>query len=207
MPDRSESFQSNECSDVALSYATLPRAPKIAPNLFSTLQRSSPDSWQQLRATEHSVPGYYQWSVQPVQINRAEQHTVNTNFLGSPGRSLRNSPFQPTPAYGDYDSYPVLHWPPPPPTLEYSTVRMPRSSSIGRGDARRSAFAPQPRIQGPKRVDMPPEEDWRQKSMAPPMGVRRQNPTYSPHRTFSSPSDMYGTTSWRGPSAFHRHGR
>ncbi|XP_073452788.1 ubiquitin carboxyl-terminal hydrolase 54 isoform X2 [Aquarana catesbeiana] len=206
MPDRSENIRGNDCSDAALSYATLPRAPKTTPSLFSTLQRSSPDSWQQLRATEQGVHSYHQWSGQPVQINRTEQQTVNSSFLGSPGRSLRNSPFQPTSAYGDFDRYSVHHRPPPP-TLEYSTLRMPRSSSIGRGDTWGSAFAPQPRIQGPKRVDMPPEEDWRQKSLAPPMGVMRQHPAYSPHRTFSSASDMYGTTSWRGSSAFQRHGR
>ncbi|XP_040176394.1 inactive ubiquitin carboxyl-terminal hydrolase 54 isoform X3 [Rana temporaria] len=204
MPDRSENIRGNECSDAALSYATLPRAPKTTPSLFSTLQRSSPDSWQQLRATEQGVHSYHQWSGQPVQINRTEQHTVNSSF--SPFRSLRNSPFQPTSAYGDFDRYSVHHRPPPP-TLEYNTLRMPRSSSIGRGDTWGSAFSPQPRIQGPKRVDMPPEEDWRQKSLAPPMGVRRQHPAYSPHRTFSSASDMYGTTSWRGSSAFQRHGR
>ncbi|XP_018421521.1 PREDICTED: inactive ubiquitin carboxyl-terminal hydrolase 54 isoform X6 [Nanorana parkeri] len=206
MPDRSEGIRGNEFSDVALSYATLPRAPKTTPSLFSTLQRSSPDSWQQLRATEQSVPSYHQWSGQPAQINRAEQHAVNSSFLGSPGGSLRNSPFQPTSAYGDYDSY-SMHRRPPPPTSNFSTLRMPRSSSIGRGETWGSAFTPQPRIQGPKRVDMPPEEDWRQKSLTPPVGVRRQHPSYSPHRTFTTAPDMYGTTSWRGSSAFYRHGR
>ncbi|XP_068114159.1 ubiquitin carboxyl-terminal hydrolase 54 isoform X3 [Hyperolius riggenbachi] len=207
MPDRSESVRENEYSDVAMSYATLPRAPRITTNLYSTsLQRSPPDSWQQPRTMEQSFSSYRQWSGPPVQANRAEQNTASPSFLCSPDRSLRNSPFQPTSSYGNYDSY-TANRRPPPPTSEYSTLRMPRSSSNGRGDAWRSAFAPQPRVQGPKRVDMPPEEDWRHNNVTPPMGARRQHPAYSPHRTFSSATDVYGTVSWRGPSAFHRHGR
>ncbi|KAM9326354.1 ubiquitin carboxyl-terminal hydrolase 54 [Gastrophryne carolinensis] len=204
MPDRSESVRGNEYSDMALSYATLPRAPKMNPCLYSsTLQRSSPDSWQKARAMEQSISSYHQWSGPANQTERAEQHIVSAGFVGSPNRSMQNSLFQPTSTYDEYDNFSANRRPSPL-TGEY---RMPQISSVGRGETRRSAFAPQPRSQGPKRVDMPPEEDWRQKNMAPQMGVGRQPPTYSPHRTFSPASDVYGATNWRGTSAFHRHVR
>ncbi|XP_075697782.1 ubiquitin carboxyl-terminal hydrolase 54 isoform X2 [Rhinoderma darwinii] len=206
LPDRSEGVRGSEHSDMAVSYATLPRAPKIGSNLYSTTsQRSSPDSWQQPGAMEHNIPTYHPWSGHTVQANGPDQNMINSRFLGSPGRKLQNGLFQQESSHRVYETYKINRRPPP--STEYCTLSMPRSSSMGRGDVLANAFAPQPRIQGPRRVDMPPEEDWRQNNFAPQMSEWRQHPTYSPHRNYSSASDMYGKASWRGTSAFSRNGR
>ncbi|XP_063817396.1 inactive ubiquitin carboxyl-terminal hydrolase 54 isoform X1 [Pseudophryne corroboree] len=209
LPDRSESVRGSEFSDVALSYASLPRTPKIHSNVYSTtLQRSPGHTWQQPGAAEQSSLSYHQRSGRTVQTNVPDQNMVNSSFLGSSARRLPNGIFQQTSGYGGYDSPAMNRRPPPPlPTSEYCTLRMPRSTSMGKGDTWGNVFAPQPRIQGPKRVDMPPEQDWRHNSFAPQMGGWRQPPPYSPHRTLSSASDIYGTASWRGTSAMPRNGR
>ncbi|XP_073541884.1 ubiquitin carboxyl-terminal hydrolase 54 isoform X4 [Phyllobates terribilis] len=204
LPDRSESVRVTEHSDMAVGYATLPRAPKIGSNLYSS-QRSSPDSWQQPGAMEHNIPTYHQWSGHTVQANGPDQNMVNSNLLGSPGRRLQNGLYQQESSYRGYEAYKMNRRPSP--STEYCTLSMPRSSSMGRGDVLSKAFAPQSRVQGPRRVDMPPDEDWRQNSFAPLMSGWRQHPAYSPHRTYSSASDMFGTASWRGTSALPRNGR
>ncbi|XP_069609338.1 ubiquitin carboxyl-terminal hydrolase 54 isoform X3 [Ranitomeya imitator] len=201
LPDRSESGRVTEHSDMAVSYATLPRAPKISSNKYPS-QGSSPDSWQQPEAMEHNISTYHQWSGHSVQANRPDQNMVNCS---SPGRRLQNGLYQQESSYRGYEAYKMNRRPSP--STEYSTLSMPRSSSMGRGDVLSKAFAPQSRVQGPRRVDMPPEEDWRQNSFAPQMSGWRQHPAYSPHRTYSSASDMFGTASWRGTSALPRNGR
>ncbi|KAG8551943.1 hypothetical protein GDO81_004347 [Engystomops pustulosus] len=201
VPDRSESVRVTEHSNMAVSYATLPRAPKISSNIYST-QRSSPVSWQNPGVVEHNIPIYHQWSGHTVQANGPDQNVVNPVLLGSPGRRLQNGLFQPEGGYRGHETYQMNRKPSP----EYCTLSMPRSSSMGR-DVLVPGFAPQPRIQGPRRVDMPPEEDWRQNSYSPQISGWRQHPAYSPHRTFSSASDTYGTGSWRATSAFSRNGR
>ncbi|XP_040293880.1 inactive ubiquitin carboxyl-terminal hydrolase 54 isoform X4 [Bufo bufo] len=198
LPDRSESVRVTEHSDMEVSYATLPRAPKIGSSLYST-QRSSPG------AMEPNIPTYQKWSGHTVQANGPDPIMGNSSLLGSPGKSLQNGLFQQESSYGGYQTYKMNRRPSP--STEYCTLTMPRSSSMGRGDLMVNAFAPQPRMQGPRRVDMPPEEDWRQNSCSPQMGRWRQHPTYSPHRTYSSASDMYGTAIWRGSSALPRNGR
>ncbi|XP_066456602.1 inactive ubiquitin carboxyl-terminal hydrolase 54 isoform X4 [Eleutherodactylus coqui] len=200
LPDRSESIRVTERSDMAVSYGTLPRASKIGPNLYST-QRSSPDSWQQPGAVEHNIPIYHQRSSQTVQANSPDQNMVNSS---SPGRRIQNGLFQQESNYRGYETYKMNRRPSP--STEYCTLSMP-CSSMGRGDVSAKAFTPQPRVQGPRRVDIPPEEDWRQNSFAPQMGGWRPHPAFSPNRTYSSASDMYGTTSWRGTSALPRNGR
>ncbi|XP_073416137.1 ubiquitin carboxyl-terminal hydrolase 54 isoform X3 [Dendrobates tinctorius] len=201
LPDRSESVRVTEHSDMAVSYASVPRAPKIGSNKYPS-QRSSPDSWQQPGAMEHSIPTYHQWSGHTVQANGPDQNMVN---FSSPGRRLQNGLYPQESSYRGYEAYKMNHRPSP--STEYCTLSMPRSSSMGRGDVLSKAFAPQSRMQGPRRVDMPPEEDWRQNSFAPQMSGWRQQPAYSPHRTYSSASDMFGTASWRGTSALPRNGR
>lgn len=204
LPDRSESVRVTEHSDMAVSYATLPRAHKVDSNLYST-QRSSPDSWQQPGAMEHNIPTYHQWSGHTMRANGPDQNMVNSSLLGSPGRRLQNGMFQQESSYWGHETYKMNRRPSP--STEYCTLSMPRSSSMGRGDVLVKAFAAQPRIQGPRRVDMPPDEDWRQNSFAPQMGGWRQHPAYSPRRTYSSASDMYSTATWRGTSALPRNGR
>ncbi|XP_044154856.1 inactive ubiquitin carboxyl-terminal hydrolase 54 isoform X4 [Bufo gargarizans] len=198
LPDRSESVRVTEHSDMEVSYATLPRAPKIGSSLYAT-PRSSPG------AMEQNIPTYQKWSGHTVQANGPDPIMVNSSLLGSPGKSLQNGLFQQESSYRGYQTYKMNRRPSP--STEYCTLTMPRSSSMGRGDLMVNAFAPQPRMQGPRRVDMPPEEDWRQNSCSPQMGGWRQHPTYSPHRTYSSASDMYGTAIWRGSSALPRNGR
>ncbi|KAM4031732.1 ubiquitin carboxyl-terminal hydrolase 54 isoform 2-T2 [Anomaloglossus baeobatrachus] len=204
LPDRSESVRVTEHSDMAVSYASLPRASKIGSNLYSS-QRSSPESWQQPGAVEHTIPTYRQWSGLTVQANGSDQNMVNSSLLSSPGRRRQNEFYQKESNYRGYEAYKMDRRPSP--STEYCTLSMPRSSSMGRGDVFANVFAPQSRMQGPRRVDIPPEEDWRQNSCAPQMNGWRQHPAYSPHRTYSSASDMFGTTSWRGTSALPRNGR
>ncbi|XP_053306066.1 inactive ubiquitin carboxyl-terminal hydrolase 54 isoform X2 [Spea bombifrons] len=202
MPDRGEIVRSNKYSNMALSYATLPRAPKLSPGLHSSPPQRSVDHWQDAGAEEQNIPGCLLWSGQ---ISSSEQHMVNCGSIGSPGRRSQVGLSQQTSGFRGYE--PSTMNCKPQTTTGYNTFRMPRSSSMGRGDTWENSFMPQPRIQSPKRVDMPPEDDWRQNSFAPQLGGRRPRPVFSPHRTFSSASDVYGTSNWRGAFALHRNGQ
>ncbi|XP_015272869.1 PREDICTED: inactive ubiquitin carboxyl-terminal hydrolase 54 [Gekko japonicus] len=50
---------------------------------------------------------------------------------------------------------------------------------------------PQAKAPGPRRVDMPPDEDWRQNSYIPQPGARRRLPTHLTDVTYSSPPEAH----------------
>ncbi|KAM8924213.1 ubiquitin carboxyl-terminal hydrolase 54 isoform 2-T2 [Pelodytes ibericus] len=199
LPDRGEIDRGNEYSNASLSYATFPRTPKYgSPVHSSPSQRPNAECWQHTRAEEQSNPISHRWS-------GPDQHTMSSGFMSSPGRRSQSGLFQQSPGYRGFESFTMNHKPPV--ITDYCTLRMPRSSSMGRGDLWENATAPQPRIQSPKRVDMPPDDDWRQNSFAPQIGGRRPHPVYSPHRTYQPTADVYGTVNWRGAFAMHRNAR
>ncbi|MEE6488485.1 hypothetical protein FKM82_015240 [Ascaphus truei] len=201
LPDWGETVRGKEYLNMALTYGTFPRAPRLKSNLSSmTSQRSCVDPWQHTGAGEQSVPSHHLWSGHSAQACIPDNRITNSSSIGSPGRRSQGDLLQHTSGYRGYESYTMDRRPQT--SVGYSNLRMPRSSSLDRGDT----WAPQPRIQGPKRVDMPPEDDWRQNSFAPQLGGRRPHPAYSPHRTYSS-AGVYGTNSWKADSAFHRNGR
>ncbi|CAH2321883.1 inactive ubiquitin carboxyl-terminal hydrolase 54 isoform X1 [Pelobates cultripes] len=206
LPDGGETIKSSEYSEMALSYATLPRVPRFSSPIHSnhSPRLNHIDCWQNKRAVEQSSPSGHLWSGQAAPTSGPDHRMINSGFISSPGKRL-SGPFQQTSGYRGYESYLVNRMPLSP--VEYGNLRMPRSSSVGRGDSWRSSLAPQPRIQSPKRVDMPPDDDWRQNSYSPQLGGKRPLPVYSSHRTYSPSSDVYGTVNWRGGINLHRNGR
>ncbi|KAM4702538.1 ubiquitin carboxyl-terminal hydrolase 54 isoform 2-T2 [Rhinophrynus dorsalis] len=205
LPDRGETVRGDEFSSMSLSYATLPRVPRLSSTSYATTSRTSVDSWQHTSTGEQSVPTLQQRASHAAQTSGPDMHSVNPSYLESPGRSPKAGLYQHTLGYSGYPPYVLNNRQTA--TEEYCALRMPLTSSIGRGDIWADSLAPQSRNQGPKRVDMPPEDDWRQNSFSPQVGGRRLHPAYSPHRTYSSAPEVYGTNSWRASAALHRNGR
>ncbi|KAM4636313.1 ubiquitin carboxyl-terminal hydrolase 54 isoform 2-T2 [Discoglossus pictus] len=200
MPDRGETVRGNEYPSMALSYATLPRAPRL-----NSTQRSYTDPWQQTCAGEQTLPSQHLLSGEAAKASVPDKQIGHTGFMGSLGRRSQGGLFQQTSGYRGYESYTTNHRPKV--NTDYCTLRMPPNSSMDRRVTWENPMASQPRNQGPKRVDMPPEEDWRQNSFSSQAGGRTPHPGFSQNRTYLTASDIYGTNSWRAPSAFHRNGR
>uniref|UniRef100_A0A8C5QV88 Ubiquitin specific peptidase 54 n=1 Tax=Leptobrachium leishanense TaxID=445787 RepID=A0A8C5QV88_9ANUR len=206
MPDGGEVIRSNEYSDMALSYATYPRGPKFSSPVHSNLSPRSNhiDLWQSKRVVEQNIPSGHLRSGHSTPTSGVDYRVMNSGFMSSPGKRSQSGPFQQKSGFRAYESYAADRKPLP--AVEYNTLRMIRSSSVGRGDTWGNAMPPQARVQSPKRVDMPPEDDWRQNSLAPQL-VRRSHPAFTPLRTYSPNSEIHGTGSWRGAFTVHRNGR
>eukprot|EP00079_Xenopus_tropicalis_P037593 XP_017951364.1 PREDICTED: inactive ubiquitin carboxyl-terminal hydrolase 54 isoform X3 [Xenopus tropicalis] len=201
MSDRGENVQGNEQSRMALSYATFPRAPRLSATPTATAsQRSYAVLGQQTNNRDQNVPSHYRWSGHTSQGSAPDKHMVNSSFMTSPGWRSQSPQTSGYGGYSNSSAYPKAQ-----DTADYSTLRMPRSSSISRGDIWETSQANQSRVQGPKRVDMPPEEDWRHNTFTTQFGGRKTQPVFSPHRTYSSAADLYGANSWR--AALNRNGR
>ncbi|XP_053547985.1 inactive ubiquitin carboxyl-terminal hydrolase 54 [Bombina bombina] len=199
LPDRSETLRGNEYPSMALSYATLPRTPRLKASMS---QKSYVDARQHSGTGEQCVPNHRQWQGHIAQAT--DKSAMNSGLMCSLGNRPQADLFQKSTGYRGYESYNTNHRPLN--SVDYCTLRMPHNSSMDRRVTRGNSLA-QPRIQGPKRVDMPPEEDWRQNSFAPQAGNRRSHLAYSPHRNYLTASEVYGNNNWRTAPTFHRNGR
>lgn len=79
-----------------------------------------------------------------------------------------------------------------PASTDYSTLRVPHQPSWDLSAPQGCPVPPSSvKAPGPRRVDMPPEEDWRQNSYTPQPGRRWMLPVHVKDGTFSSASEAH----------------
>uniref|UniRef100_A0A8B9CM07 Ubiquitin specific peptidase 54 n=1 Tax=Anser brachyrhynchus TaxID=132585 RepID=A0A8B9CM07_9AVES len=175
VPDRGEAFQGEEYPGVALSYGSLPCAPR------GTLsQGQKPLVNLPLGGGASNVSGRWLNMSYPARQTATlpdKRTTLWGKHAGQPGKSLQEGFFQ----------QPSQHQ-----ITDYSTLRMPHEPSW---DPSAPQGCPVPpscvKAPGPRRVDMPPDEDWRQNSYTPQPGRRRMLPVHVKDGTFSSASETH----------------
>ncbi|NXE53313.1 UBP54 hydrolase, partial [Casuarius casuarius] len=97
--------------------------------------------------------------------------TLWGGYAGQPARSLQGGFLQQPSQRQMHESYTVSCRLPP--GTDYSTLRIPREPSWDPGAPQGCPVPPScTKAPGPRRVDMPPEEDWRQNSYTPQPGRR-----------------------------------
>uniref|UniRef100_A0A8B9EFU9 Ubiquitin specific peptidase 54 n=1 Tax=Anser cygnoides TaxID=8845 RepID=A0A8B9EFU9_ANSCY len=176
VPDRGEAFQGEEYPGVALSYGSLPCAPR------GTLsQGQKPLVNLPLGGGASNVSGRWLNMSYPARQTATlpdKRTTLWGKHAGQPGKSLQEGFFQQPSQHQMHESYAIgcrL-----PASTDYSTLRMPHEPSW---DPSAPQGCPVPpscvKAPGPRRVDMPPDEDWRQNSYTPQPGRRRMLPVHA----------------------------
>ncbi|XP_061214629.1 inactive ubiquitin carboxyl-terminal hydrolase 54 [Neopsephotus bourkii] len=189
VPDRGEAFQGEDYPGVALSYGSLPFAPK------GTLsQGQKPLVNPHLGGGASSVSGCWlntSYSARQTATLPDKRMMLWGKHAGQPGKSLHHQIHE---SYATGCRLPV--------STDYSTLRIPHEPSW---DPSSSQGCPVPpscvKAPGPRRVDMPPEEDWRQNSYTPQPGRRRMLPVHVVDGTYSSASEAHRNTLARAAAA------
>ncbi|XP_030059267.1 ubiquitin carboxyl-terminal hydrolase 54 isoform X2 [Microcaecilia unicolor] len=187
-PASGEDFQNEESQSVALSYGTLPLTKRFSSS--PSEQRPFADQWQHAAVRGQSVPSHQEWMSPVDSVTVPDLETMNQGLGAIPNKKLQRGVLQETSGYRVYE--PNITARRPVPGRDVNTFRTPQEPSWDSGDLREMSVLFRPRTQGPRRVDMPPEDDWRQNSYAPQV-VGRIYPAGD--RTFSSTSN-YGTGNW-----------
>uniref|UniRef100_A0A8D0HPW7 Ubiquitin specific peptidase 54 n=1 Tax=Sphenodon punctatus TaxID=8508 RepID=A0A8D0HPW7_SPHPU len=179
VPDRSETFRGEDHPGLALNYGSLPCAPKDA-----STEGHSPFIDQHLGTGASSVPGHWlQMSLTARQTaTLPDKRTVPLGYTAHPGKE-------------GFLQHPSRHRMREPysiycrPSTDYSTLGAARGPSREQG-ALPGCPVPPPyaKAPGPRRVDVPPEEDWRQNSYTPQPGGRRTLPVHMVDGTYSAAS-------------------
>ncbi|XP_069719615.1 ubiquitin carboxyl-terminal hydrolase 54 isoform X2 [Phaenicophaeus curvirostris] len=198
VPDRGEAFQGEDYPGVALSYRSLPCAPK------GTLsQGQKPLINPHLEGGTSSVSGPWMSASYPARQTATlsdKRTTLWGKHAGQPGKSLQEGFFQQPSQHHMHRSYAVgcrL-----PASTDYSTLRIPHEPSWDPGASQGCPVPPScAKAPGPRRVDMPPDEDWRQSSYTPQPGRRRVLPMHVMDGTFSSSSEAHRNTLARAAAA------
>ncbi|XP_006016321.1 inactive ubiquitin carboxyl-terminal hydrolase 54 isoform X1 [Alligator sinensis] len=184
MPDGGETFQGEDHTGVALSYGSLPCTQKCP-----SAQGQRPLD-QRLGGGASSLSGCW------LQLSHTARQTVTLPdkqkmHLGFPGQSdkgLQEDFLQQPLQYQMLESYSIKCRPPS--STDYSTLRAPWGLPWNSGHPQGCPVPPaRAKVPGPKRVDMPPEEDWRQNSYTPQPGGRRKLPVRVVDGAFSSASE------------------
>ncbi|XP_069652458.1 ubiquitin carboxyl-terminal hydrolase 54 isoform X4 [Haliaeetus albicilla] len=188
VPDRGEAFQGEGYPGVALSYGTLPCAPK------GTLsQGQKPLVNPHLGGGASSVSGRWLNTSYPARQTATlpdKRTTLWGKHAGQPGKSLQEGFLQQPSQHQMHESYAISCRLPA--STDYSTLRIPREPSWDPGASQGCPVPPScVKAPGPRRVDMPPEEDWRQNSYTPQPGRRRMLPMHVMDGTFSSASEAH----------------
>ncbi|XP_040419332.1 inactive ubiquitin carboxyl-terminal hydrolase 54 isoform X3 [Cygnus olor] len=188
VPDRGEAFQGEDYPGVALSYGSLPCAPR------GTLsQGQKPLVNLPLGGGASNVSGRWLNVSYPARQTGTlpdKRTMLWGKHAGQPGKSLQEGFFQQPSQHQMHESYAIgcrL-----PASTDYSTLRMPHEPLW---DPSAPQGCPVPpscvKAPGPRRVDMPPDEDWRQNSYIPQPGRRQMLPVHVKDGTFSSASEMH----------------
>lgn len=184
MPDGGETFQGEDHTGVALSYGSLPCTQKC------------PSAQGQRPLDQHLGGGASSLSGCWLQLSHTARQTVTLPdkqkmHLGFPGQSdkgLQEDFLQQPLQYQMLESYSIKCRPPS--STDYSTLRAPWGLPWNSGHPQGCPVPPaRAKVPGPKRVDMPPEEDWRQNSYTPQPGGRRKLPVRVADGAFSSASE------------------
>ncbi|NXJ78694.1 UBP54 hydrolase, partial [Trogon melanurus] len=169
VPDRGEAFQGEDYPGVTLSYGSLSCAPK---DILS--QGQKPLVNPRFGGGASSVSGHWLNTSYPARQTATlpdKRTKLWGKHTGQPGKSLQEGFLQQPsqhPVHQSYASGGRL-----PASTDYSTLKIPREPSWDPGASQGCPVPPScVRAPGPRRVDMPPEEDWRQNSYTPQPGRR-----------------------------------
>ncbi|XP_018766458.1 inactive ubiquitin carboxyl-terminal hydrolase 54 [Serinus canaria] len=188
VPDGGEAFQGEDYPGVALSYGSLPCVPK------GTLsQGQKPLVNLHLGGGASSVSGHLLNTSHPAAQTATlpdKRTMLWGKHAGQPGRSFQEGFLQQPSQHHMHESHAIgcrL-----PASTDYSTLRIPREPSWDPGASQGCPVPPScVKAPGPRRVDMPPEEDWRESSYTPQPGRRRMLPVHVMDGTFASASEAH----------------
>ncbi|XP_009983908.1 PREDICTED: inactive ubiquitin carboxyl-terminal hydrolase 54 [Tauraco erythrolophus] len=188
VPDRGEAFQGEDYPGVALSYGSLPCAPK------GTLsQGQKPLVNPHLGGGASSVSGRWLNTSYPARQTATlpdKRTMLWGKHAGQPDKSLQEGFLQQPSQRQMHGSYAMSCRLPA--STDYSTLRISHEPSWDPGASQGCPVPPScVKAPGPRRVDMPPEEDWRQNSYTPQPGRRRMLPMHVMDGTFSSASEAH----------------
>nr|XP_033797293.1 inactive ubiquitin carboxyl-terminal hydrolase 54 isoform X2 [Geotrypetes seraphini] len=189
LPASGETFQNEDPQSVTLSYGTLPLTKKFSSS--PSVQRPFADQWQHAAARGQSVPNHHEWMSPADSVTVLDLETMNQGLGAIPNKKLQRGVLQETSGHRVYEPYATTRRPLP--GRDVNTFRTPQEPSWDSGDLREMSVLFRHRTQGPKRVDMPPEDDWRQTSYAPQVVGGRIYPAGD--GTFS-PSSNYRIGNW-----------
>ncbi|XP_059676888.1 inactive ubiquitin carboxyl-terminal hydrolase 54 isoform X2 [Gavia stellata] len=198
VPDRGEAFQGEDYPGVALSYGSLPCAPK------GTLsQGQKPLVNPHLGGGASSVSGHWLNTSYPARQTATlpdKQTMFWGKHAGQSDKSLQEGFLQQPSQHQMHESYAISRRVPA--STDYSTLRIPREPSWDPGASQGCPVPPScVKAPGPRRVDMPPEDDWRQNSYTPQPGRRLMLPMHVMDGTFSSASEAHRNTLARAAAA------
>lgn len=170
--DRSETFGDEDNPSAALSGAfrqqpPSSQGPRLLPSQHSSGQEAAgaPSPWLQISLTARQT------------ATLPDKRTVRWGYPAQPKKGSEEHFFQPPLQQGNHTFYvvncrPLL-------SMGHSPLRIAREASRDMiGFEACPVPPPQAKVPGPKRVDMPPDEDWRQNSYIPQPGARRRLPVH-----------------------------
>ncbi|XP_048358582.1 inactive ubiquitin carboxyl-terminal hydrolase 54 isoform X2 [Sphaerodactylus townsendi] len=186
--DRSETFRDEDNPSAALSNGLLrfrqqppsAQGPNPLPSQHSSRQEASsaPGLWPQMRLTARQT------------ATLPHQRTVRQGNPTQPKKGSQEHLLQPPSQQGNHTLYVANGRPPF--GAEYSPLRTVHKSSKDTAGFEACPVPPaQAKAPGPRRVDMPPDEDWRQNSYVPQPGARRMLPVHMMDLTYSSASEAH----------------
>lgn len=198
MPDRGKAFQGEDYPHVALSYGSLPCAPK------GTLsQGQMPLVNLHLGGGGSNVSGHWLNTRYPAKQTATlpdKRAMLWGKHAGQPGKSLQEGFLQQPSQRQMHECYAIgcrL-----PASTDYSASRIPREPTWNTGASQGCPVPPSYiKAPGPRRVDIPPEDDWRQNSYTPQPGRRQMLPMHVMDETFSSASEAHRNTLARAAAA------
>ncbi|KAM6105473.1 LOW QUALITY PROTEIN: ubiquitin carboxyl-terminal hydrolase 54 [Pterocles gutturalis] len=197
LPDRGEAFQGEDYPGVALSCGSLPCAPK---GTLSQGQKSLVNT--HLGGGTSSVSGHWLNTSYPARQTATlpDKRTTLWGKHAGQRKSSQEGFLQQPLQHRMHESYAIgcrL-----PTSTDYSTLRMPHEPSWDPGASQGCPVPPSCiKAPGPRRVDMPPEEDWRQNSYTPQPGRRRVLPMHVMGGSFSSASEAHRNMLTRAAAA------
>ncbi|XP_043373936.1 inactive ubiquitin carboxyl-terminal hydrolase 54 isoform X9 [Dermochelys coriacea] len=187
VPDRGETFQDEDHPGMALSYRSLPCTQKC-----SSSQGQRPLIDQHMESGASRISGHWlQMSHTARQTaTLPDKRTLQLGYTAQPDKGLQESFLQQASQHQMHESYAINCRPHP--STDYSTFRVPQGLSWDPGASQGCPVPPsRTKAPGPRRVDMPPEEDWRQNSFTLQPGGRRTLPVHMVDGTFSSASEVH----------------
>lgn len=188
VPDRGEAFQGEDYPGMALSCGSLPCAPR---GTLPQGQKPLPNPCSGSGAS--SVSGHWLNMSYPARQTATlpdKRMTLWRECAGQPGKSLQEGFLQQPSQHKMRESYVTSCRLPA--STDYSTLRIPHQPSWDLGAPQGCPVPPSSmKAPGPRRVDMPPEEDWRQNSYTPQPGRRWMLPVHVKDGAFSSASEAH----------------
>lgn len=188
VPDRGEAFQGEDYPGMALSYGSLPCAPR---GTLSQGQKPLPNPCSGGGAS--NVSGHWLNMSYPARQAATlpdKRMTLWGKRAGQPGKSLQEGFLQQPSQHQMRESYATSCRLPA--STDYSTLRILHQPSWDLGSPQGCPVPPSSvKAPGPRRVDMPPDEDWRQNSYTPQPGRRWMLPVHVKDGAFSSASEAH----------------